>query len=150
MSPSEDLIEAAKTGDLERARNILEADGTLANLRDGRGATPLHYAALNGHRQMVRLLRERGADINIRDGQFGATPAGWAIEYIREMGGQLSIELEDLAYAIRQGDERWVSRFLTRFPALRQSRDRHGTPFRQLGRECGNPKIAALFAPGAS
>jgi ankyrin repeat protein len=109
------------------------------------GATPLHYAALHGHRQIVKLLLERGADINSIDGQFGATPAGWAIEYLRERGGYLAIELDDLAYAIQLGDVRWVARFLTRFPSLRQASDTKGTPFQRLARESGNRAIARLF-----
>jgi len=56
----------------------------LANLKDESGATPLHYAAIHGHRQIVRLLLERGADINATDSRFGANPAGWAIEYLRD------------------------------------------------------------------
>jgi ankyrin repeat protein len=145
MGASEDLIAAARQGDLERVRGILDADASLANARDGAGATPLHYAAIHGHPEIVRLLVKRGADINSRDDEFGATPAGWAIEYLREMGGYLGIELSDFAYAIREGDVRWVVRFLSRFPALRQARDAAGRPFEQLARESGNREIAALF-----
>ena len=97
MSDLENMIEAVKQGDRESVRAILESDDRLANQRDESGATPLHYATLNGHRQIVQLLLERGADINSTDSQFGATPAGWAIEYLREMGGYLAIELDDLA-----------------------------------------------------
>jgi hypothetical protein len=61
------------------------------------------------------------------------------------MGGQLAIELDDLAYAIQRGDSAWVARFLRRFPSLREAKDTHGTPFRQLARESGNREIAALF-----
>jgi hypothetical protein len=145
MSASENLIEAAKQGDLERVKGILETNDRLANLRDEAGATPLHYAAIHGHRQIVQVLLERGADINSRDGQFGATPAGWAIEYLREMGGYLAIELDDLAYAIRLGDTRWVGRFLKRFPALRHARDPEGRALQKLARESGNREIMALF-----
>ena len=106
---------------------------------------PLHYAALTGHRQVVQLLIERGAKINSTDGQFGATPTGWAIEYLREMGGYLTIELDDFAHAIQLGDARWVTRFLERFPALRKASDTHGRPFHQLARETGNREIARLF-----
>jgi hypothetical protein len=90
-------------------------------------------------------LVERGAEINSIDGEFGATPAGWAIEYLREMGGYLAIELEDIAYAIQLGDARWVERFLKRFPSFREASDTNGKPFRQLARESGNREIARLF-----
>ena len=145
MSDLENMIEAVKQGELERVRAILESDERLANQRDESGATPLHYATLNGHRQIVQLLLERGADINSTDSQFGATPAGWAIEYLREMSGYLAIELDDLAYAIQLGDTRWVARFLKRFPLLRQASDTNGIPFQRLARESGNREIAGLF-----
>jgi len=93
---------------------------------------------MNCHRQIVQWLLERGADINSTDSHFGATPAGWAIEYLREMGGHLAIELDDLAYATRLGDTRWVNRFLKRFPSRRHARDREGTPFQKLARESAN------------
>jgi PhnB protein len=145
MGDLENLIDAVNRGDLERVRAILDANGELVNQRDESGATPLHYATLNGHRHIARLLIGRGAEINSADGQFGATPAGWAIEYLREMGGYLGIELRDLAYAIQLGDVRWVTRFLERFPALRQASDTKGRPFRQLAQESGNREIARLF-----
>jgi ankyrin repeat protein len=40
--------------------------------------TGLHYAALRGHRAMVDLLLERGADPNVKDTKVGSTPSGWA------------------------------------------------------------------------
>jgi hypothetical protein len=93
----------------------------------------------------IALLLDRGADINCRDGQFDATPAGWAIEYLRERSGFLDIEMNDFAYAIEVGDARWVARFLKRFPALRESRGKNGKTFRQLADESGNPEVMALF-----
>jgi hypothetical protein len=93
----------------------------------------------------VQELVSRGADINAADGEFGATPAGWAIEYLREMGGFLGIELNDFAHAIRRGEADWVARFLRRFPALREARDTQGKPFKQLAQESGNQEIANLF-----
>lgn len=144
-----ELIEAVSKGNLERAGAILDADRTLANQRDETGATPLHYAAFNGNRAMVKLLVERGADINAPDSRFGATPAGWAIEYLRELGGYLGIELDDLAYAIQIGDARWVARFLKRFPSLRRASDTKGRSFQSLARESGNRDIVNLFENAA-
>jgi hypothetical protein len=141
------LIEAIKRGDLERVIAILNFDDLLAHERD-ESATPLHYAAFTGHRQIVEALLERGANINSTDSRFGAIPAGWAIEYLRQRGAYLAIELDDLAYAIQIRDTRWVARFLERFPSLRQASDRNETPFQRLAGESGNAEIAELFGIG--
>ena len=44
MSDLDDLIAAAKQGNLERVSAILEADDSLVNRKDESGATPVHYA----------------------------------------------------------------------------------------------------------
>jgi len=145
MSGLKELIEAAKRGQFDEAKMILRHNPELANRQDETGATALHYAAIGGHHALVRLLVESGAEVNARDSRFGATPAGWAIEYLRELGGFLSIELEDFAFAIEQRDIKWVARFLKRFPALRNARDREGRLFKQLAQESGNQEIARMF-----
>ena len=149
MSNLDKLIKAIKLRDVNQVRTILDEDGELVRAYDETGATALHYATFDGLREIVQLLLDRGAEINSRDSQFGATPTGWAIEYLRERGGYLAIELTDLAYAIELGDVRWVARFLERFPTLRQGRDPSGKPFRQLAEESGNREVMALFrGPG--
>jgi len=40
--------------------------------------TRLHYASLNGHREMVEFLRQHGALVSIKDTKVNSTPAGWA------------------------------------------------------------------------
>lgn len=147
MNDLANLIQAVRQGDADRVATLLDANDALARQRDKSGATPLHYAALEGRRDIARLLIERGADINGPDSEFGATPAGWAIEYLRELGGHLGIELDDLAYAIAQEDVRWVARFLKRFPTLRQARHKDGETFRQLAQKTGNEEISGLFGP---
>ena len=145
MTNIDKLMDSIKRRDIENVKIILDEDRALVDAYDETGATALHYAALGGVRELVRLLLDRGAEINSGDKQFGATPAGWAIEYLRERGGFLGIELGDLAYAIEMEDVRWVARFLNRFPALRQGRDTKGKPFRQLAEESGNQEVIALF-----
>ena len=145
VSELKKLIDSAGSGDGEAVRSIIQSHPELINQKDDTGATALHYAAFGGHSDVARLLVEHGADINARDSRFSATPAGWAIEYLREMGALLGIELNDFAHAIRRGDEEWVIRWLKRFPSLRDGRDADGTPFRQLAKESGNAAIADLF-----
>lgn len=144
------LIEAAKEGAFEKVRAIIAGHPEIINNKDESGATALHYAALGGHSAVVELLVRQGADINARDAKFCATPAGWAIEYMREMGGLLGIELSDFAFAIRRHDVEWTARFLKRFPALRQAVDENGTPFKLLAQQSGNSAIVGLFESEAA
>jgi len=39
---------------------------------------PLHEAAMRGNLEIISPLLDHGADPNLRDRSFDATPAGWA------------------------------------------------------------------------
>jgi ankyrin repeat protein len=145
MPDASALIAAAAAGDLARVREILADAPSLIGERDGEGATALHHAALHGRQDVVRFLIAQGADANARDGRFGATPAGWAIEYLREQGGCLAMEIEDVLLAIRQGDVWWLRRFLDRTPALARCADGEGAPLSRHAAASGNPDIRRLF-----
>src|SRR5262249_20283252 len=43
------------------------------------GQTGLHWAALEGQADTVKLLLERGALVNVKDESFDGTPLGWAL-----------------------------------------------------------------------
>jgi ankyrin repeat protein len=144
------LIEAVRAGNVSAVRALLTGDPARANEEDGSGATALHLAAENGHREVVRLLIEHGANVNARDGRFDATPTGWAIEYLRQLGGYLTIELEDMAHAIETRNVHWVKRFLRRFPQLRTADYKNGVTFCDLARDCGDAEIARLFTSSPS
>jgi ankyrin repeat protein len=139
------LLDAVQRGAAGQVAAILQRNPDLVNQRDAEGATALHFAAFHGHSEVAELLVKRGADINARDGKFKATPAGWAIESLREMGGLLGIELTDFAFALERADVVWVARFLKRFPALRTASDAEGRPFSELARQSGNAEIIGLF-----
>ena len=58
------LFEALKKGDDAAARELLQADRSLANAENAEGLTALGYAAHYGHQGAVRTLLEFGADVN--------------------------------------------------------------------------------------
>jgi ankyrin repeat protein len=71
----------ANFGQVEVVRLLLDAgeDPNRYNPVGGHShTTPLHQAAGAGHDQVVRLLVERGARLDIKDILWHATPADWA------------------------------------------------------------------------
>jgi ankyrin repeat protein len=66
------MREAAKEGNLEEVKKQLEA-GAPINYRDRQGNTALHISALFGHREIVHLLLQNGADKTIKN-NYGETP----------------------------------------------------------------------------
>jgi ankyrin repeat protein len=67
---------AAATGDQERVEQLLRKDADLARRLDSARRSPLAHAAREGHKHIVQLLLEHGADPNIP--QDGA-PDGLAL-----------------------------------------------------------------------
>ena len=70
------VVDAAGTNRLEAVRLMAELGFNLGRLGD---VAPLHQAAFQGHRAMVELLLERGADLSVRDNYHAATPLQWAM-----------------------------------------------------------------------
>jgi uncharacterized protein len=60
------LHEAARDGDVERAKQLLDQGAVLAEL-DAAGEPALLIASLAGHANVVALLLERGSDIHTRN-----------------------------------------------------------------------------------
>ncbi len=59
-----DIFEAAALGRTERLRELLEADPSLVNAWADDGFQPLGLSSFFGHVDSVRLLLERGAEVN--------------------------------------------------------------------------------------
>lgn len=81
------LALAAQNGQAEAVGVLLDA-GEDPNRFNPDGfhshSTPLHQAALAGHDDVVRLLVERGARLDVRDRIWDASPLGWALHGGRE------------------------------------------------------------------
>ena len=74
---NEELIAAVKSGNEQRAQQLLSA-GADTNVRDDQwGATPLTWAAVSGSTEIAELLIAAGADLNAGT-KSGRTPLIWA------------------------------------------------------------------------
>lgn len=79
LDQGEDLREAARRGDLERAKALLDA-GVPVDAKNRYGATALFFAADRGHLPLIQLLIERGASTEVSDTFYGMTPLVRAID----------------------------------------------------------------------
>jgi glyoxylase-like metal-dependent hydrolase (beta-lactamase superfamily II) len=76
---TQNVFQAASTGNLARVRALVEADPALVAARNPNGFTPLHAAVLYGQRGTAEYLLDKGADANAVARHSG-TPADVAYE----------------------------------------------------------------------
>jgi ankyrin repeat protein len=79
VAPSEDhpIHRAAQSDDLERVRELLDADPSLLERGDRIGGSPLHRAVMGSARKVVELLLDRGADIHAFHSTSRGGGGGW-------------------------------------------------------------------------
>ena len=106
--PPREIHEAATLGDLDKIKKLLDENPGLANAKDRKGSTPLHWASSKvvaklliagkadvnakdkdgwtplhkaANKDVAELLLNRGADVNAKDGYWMYTPlfeAAWS------------------------------------------------------------------------
>src|SRR3954462_8186599 len=81
MSEIEPLIDAAKAGDLGKARGLLADNFLLASQRLPNGESPLMAALYRGHADVVDALIDSGAEIDV----FAAAATGRAEDLRRAL-----------------------------------------------------------------
>ncbi len=78
VSHAVDIREAVRNGSAEDVRKLIAKDTSLINDVDDAGDTPLHHACRGGHSNIVSLLVEVGADLDVANGQ-AMTPLRQAV-----------------------------------------------------------------------
>jgi ankyrin repeat protein len=61
-----EIHDAAKRGDLAKVQELLKDNPVLVSSKDNNGHTPLHYAALTGHKEITELLLANQTDVNAK------------------------------------------------------------------------------------
>jgi ankyrin repeat protein len=72
------IHDAARDGNLATVQTLLKDNPALVSAKDLKGATPLHWAARSGHKDVAQLLVSDSADVNAKDGD-GDAPLHWAV-----------------------------------------------------------------------
>ncbi len=149
-TPEVALYFAAIAGETEIARALLSR-GVDPSARGNHGMTALHEAAWGGHLDLVRLLVEAGAAVDLRERQFGATPVGWAAH-----GGRLNVVaylLEnaavDLVDLVELGETGRVRTRVEGHPAEVDGADGSGAPLRAAAAAGNLELLRVLLDAGA-
>ena len=74
-----EIHDAAEQGDVVKVKTLLKGDPDLVFGKDDRGDTALHWAALNGHKDVVVLLLANKAELDAKD-ISGDTALHWAAQ----------------------------------------------------------------------
>jgi ankyrin repeat protein len=70
------LLSAAGMGDILKVQHLLAINADI-NVQDGNGWTPLHRAIDGRHKEVVKLLIYKEADVTVKDFTDHSTPLHW-------------------------------------------------------------------------
>lgn len=159
--PGRAFAKAAANGDLKTVKRLLDS-GVPVSLRippldEYSGIPPwqqaIHYAAENGHLQMVRLLLERGASPHARSSD-GSTPLHWTsrldvAKLLLDHGADASARNDNNSQPIH-GADLSLCRLLIQHGADPLARDNEGTqPIHIAIREGAVKAVEFLLSKGA-
>jgi ankyrin repeat protein len=101
------LVDAAREGQYQARLNYLLNHGADVDAKNDQGLTALHYATFRGDHENVKLLLDRGANVNVETYDFGA-PIFLAalkrhtkvVEVLLQHKADLSMSFDGLATAL--------------------------------------------------
>ncbi len=88
---ADEIHDAAKQGDLEKVRLLVDKNPALVAAQDKGGETPLHWAAFSGNLELVRFLLDKGAAVDAKNAR-GLTPLAFIAAQSRSQAASLLIE----------------------------------------------------------
>jgi len=75
---NEDLLVAARSGDLPGVKKAIEQGATL-EAKTPYGQTALYLSAMNGHEEIVQYLLDKGANTNVHDTFYKSSMLGFVL-----------------------------------------------------------------------
>ncbi|MGD8191893.1 ankyrin repeat domain-containing protein [Brevibacillus ginsengisoli] len=86
------LFDAAQAGDNKKLMQLLGANPDLANAENSDGLTPLGFASHFGHRDVVQILLDHGANVNaVSHSKISYIPSNTALH--AALAGERNIEV---------------------------------------------------------
>jgi hypothetical protein len=132
------------------------------DVKDSWGRTPLSWAAIRGHEAVVKLLLEKGAELESKDNGSGRTPLSWAAEkghetvvkLLLEKGAELESKDKDegrtpLWWAAVRGHEAVVKLLLEKGAELESKDNRGRTPLSWAAERGHEAVVKLLLEKGA-
>ena len=153
LKAAESIVVAVELGNIEAVKQHLN-DGTEVNAKGGTGRTPLHWAAIEGHKEIAELLIAEGADVNAKTND-GKTPLDEAINpfynkteisnLLRKHGGKHGT----IHSAVGGGDVEAVKEFLAAGADVNVKDKRRFTPLHWASISGHKEAVELLIAEGA-
>ena len=146
---------AAYFGRVETTMTLLKNRHDLDS-KDTYGRTPLSWAADKEHEVVVKLLLEKGAELETKDNDYGQTPLSWATEegheavvkLLLEKGAELETKDSNsrtpLLWAAEKGHEAVVKLLLEKGAEL-ETKDNNGQTPLSWAAENGHEAVVELL-----
>lgn len=75
-----DVVKAVQYGAIDRVRELIESELIDVNKPDAEcGVYLLHWASINNRKDVIKLLLEKGASVNVIGGDLESSPLHWAV-----------------------------------------------------------------------
>jgi len=143
---------------LREAMTALLKNGNDLDVKDTTGRTPLLWAAKKGHEAMVRLLLEKGAELESKDKIYGQTPLSWAaknghevvVKLLLDKGAEMEskdteYDLTPLSWAARYGNEAAVKLLLEKGAEMESKDKLYGQTPLSLAAKNGHEAVVKLL-----